>query len=187
MGRASKRILREDGDREERRERKIKPSRHHNKRGEYEVEIIINRDQGIRTMINAIGNPRTNRSSVLFFLFCWRERSLGCAFWNGAPSDDPSRDPIFCRAIAVFFRFLTWLLSSSETNNSLSLLNGSVASRHFHPWLRSWMSSVFKHARSLSGVSRLRAALLNSQLYKVIFLIWLCPSLDIVLNAHDLS
>ncbi|KAJ5419128.1 uncharacterized protein N7487_002678 [Penicillium crustosum] len=30
------------------------------------------------------------------------------------------------------------------------------------------MSSVFKHARSLSGVSRLRADLLNSQLYKAI-------------------
>lgn len=76
MDRASKRILREDGDREERGERKIKPPRHHNKRGEYEVEIIASRDQGIRTMINAIDNPRTNRSSVPFFLFCWRERSL---------------------------------------------------------------------------------------------------------------
>ncbi|KAJ5494102.1 hypothetical protein N7463_010189 [Penicillium fimorum] len=31
------------------------------------------------------------------------------------------------------------------------------------------MSSVFKHARSLSGVSRLRADLLNSHLYKAIF------------------
>jgi hypothetical protein len=37
--------------------RKIKPSRHHNKRGEYEVGIIVNRDQGIRTMVNAIGKP----------------------------------------------------------------------------------------------------------------------------------
>ena len=103
MGRVSKRILREDGDREERGERKIKSSRHHNKRGEYEAEIIVNRDQGISTMINAIENPRTNRSSVLFFLFCWRERSLRCAFRNGALSDDPSRDSIFCRAIVVFF------------------------------------------------------------------------------------
>lgn len=82
--------------------RKIKPSRHHNKRGEYEVEIIVNRDQGIRTMINAIGNPRTNRSSVLFFSVLL-ERTFTCAFRNGAPSDDPSRDPIFCRAIVVFF------------------------------------------------------------------------------------
>ena len=69
MGRALKRILREDGDREERGERKIKPSRHHNKSSEYEVEIIVSKDQGIRTMVNSIGNPRTNRSSGLFFCF----------------------------------------------------------------------------------------------------------------------
>lgn len=106
MGRALKRILREDGDREERGERKIKPSRHFNKRGEYRVGIIVNSDQGIRTMINAIGLEQIGQV-FSFFCFGWRERSLGCAFRNGAPSDDPSRDSIFCRAIVVFFRFLT--------------------------------------------------------------------------------
>lgn len=75
MGRAS-RILREDGDREE-RGRKIKPSRHHNKRSEYEVERIVNRDQDIRTIINAIGNPRTNRVKCsLFSVLAGEERSL---------------------------------------------------------------------------------------------------------------
>jgi hypothetical protein len=42
------------------------------------------------------------------------------------------------------------------------------------------MSSVFKYARSLSGVSRLRADLLNRRLYKVIFIFSL--PLDAVLN-----
>jgi len=163
----SKWILKEDGIAKSEGTKKGKTFSHNAiGRCEYGLNRIVNKVQRMKTMDNG-GNKW-----ILFLFKGTGTTSLDAlsrmrAIPKTATRDDLSRDPIFCRlATRIVFSSLFWV---DFFNNYLSLLNGSVASRHYYPWLRSWMSSVLNHARSLSGIPRLRACLLiRSRLDKVI-------------------